>query len=283
MPLPAQLYRPKKDVHKNTFGHVLILAGSRNMAGACALTSLAALRSGAGLVTIGIPASLNGIIQKKISNEIMTLPLKETKDQTISNSAWNQLKNEINRFDAIALGPGLTINPSTQNFILKIIGQSTQPLIIDADAINALAGKTDCLNFLDTPKILTPHPGEMARLLQCPKSQLENNRREAVKSFIRKYNSCTLLLKGHETLVAHAEKKIYTNTTGNAGMAKAGCGDVLTGIIASFVAQGLMPFEAAKYGCYVHGLAGDFASQRKSKTSMIAGDIIDELDNVFKK
>jgi NAD(P)H-hydrate epimerase len=282
MRLPAPLSRPNPNVYKNKFGHVLILAGSRGMLGASALTGLAAMRSGAGLTTIGIPASLNLTLQKKIASVIMTLPLNETKKQTLAISAYNQIKKLLPRFSAIALGPGLSEQPSTQKLILKIIGTAHQPLVIDADALNALVGNLNVLKKIKNIKILTPHAGEMARLLKIKREAVESNREEIAKDFARKYE-CVLILKAHHTIVASPEGKVYINRYGNAGMATAGSGDVLTGILVAFLAQGLGEFEAAKLGTFIHGNAGDIAAKVKTKAAMIASDIIDYIPAAFKK
>jgi NAD(P)H-hydrate epimerase len=274
MRLPTLLSRRKSKVHKNQFGHVLVLAGSKRMLGAAALASLAAIRSGAGLVTLGVPESLNAAAHKKISNTIMTFPLKETRAQTLALSAFKQIQSSFSSYDAIAIGPGLSGNPGTQQLIRKIIETSPLPLVIDADALNALCGSLKSLVKTKTVKILTPHPGEMSRLIGQPIRSIEKKRSKAALAFAQKYH-CTLLLKGAKTVVASPEKKIYTNTTGNAGMATAGSGDVLTGMIAAFVAQGLSGFEAAKCGAYLHGKAGDLAAKAKTRLSMIATDIIE--------
>jgi len=276
MRLPTPLLRRKSNVYKNQFGHVLILAGSRQMLGAGALSSLAAMRSGAGLVTLGIPQSLNATVQKKVSNAVMTLPLAQTRNQTLAFSAFKQIKDSYSKYNAIALGPGLSENPSTQRLILRIIETSPLPLIIDADALNALCRHLNILTKSSTVKILTPHPGEMSRLTKTKKSAIEKNRKAAADTFAKKHH-CTLLLKGAQTIVASFGKKIYTNTTGNSGMATAGSGDVLTGMIAAFLAQGLTAFDAAKYGAYLHGKAGDYAAKNKTRLSMIASDIIEYI------
>jgi len=282
MRLPTPLLRRKSNVYKNQFGHVLILAGSRRMLGAAALTSLAAIRSGSGLVTLGIPQSLNSIVQKKITNVVMTLPLMETKNQTLALEANRQLKKTYSSYSAIAIGPGLSQNPSTKKLILKIIGESPLPLIIDADALNALCGNLTTLTKTKTIKILTPHPGEMARLIKKAKNSIEKDRRGVACAFARKYH-CNVLLKGSKTVVASPQQRIYTNTkTGNAGMATAGSGDVLTGMIAAFVAQGLTGFDAAKYGAYMHGKAGDLAAKSKTRLSMIASDIIENIPKAIR-
>ncbi len=276
MRLPTPLLRHKKNVHKNTFGHIFILAGSKCMVGAAALSSLAAMRSGAGLVTLGIPQSLNSIVQKKISNVIMTRPLKETKEQSLAFEAYRQVQESYASYDAIAIGPGLSLHKSTQKFICKVIATSSKPLIIDADALSALNGNLDVLKQTATLKILTPHPGEMARLAGLSKPAIEKNRLNIAKKFAQNHQ-CVLLLKGNQTIVASAQGKIYVNKTGNPGMATAGSGDVLTGMIAAFIGQGMEDFEAVKYGAYFHGKAGDFASQSKTRVSMIASDIIENI------
>lgn len=281
MRLPTPLLRSNKNVHKNTFGHLLILAGSRRMLGAAALSSLAAARSGAGLVTVGIPRSLNSTLQKKISNVVMSLPLNETREQSLSKSAYLQIKRILKNYSAIAIGPGLSSNKSTQELVLKLIETSKIPMIIDADALNALAKHISSLKKGKTLKVLTPHPGEMARLLRTTKNSVEKNRRKTATDFAKKHN-CVLLLKGPETIVADSKGKIFINKTGNAGMATAGTGDVLTGMIGALLAQGLSGFDAAKYGSYLHGKAGNFTAKRKSKLAMIASDIIDDISKAVK-
>lgn len=281
MRLPTPLSRRRSNVHKNQFGHVLILAGSKRMLGAAALTSLAAIRSGAGLVTLGVPKSLNASAHKKISNTIMTLPLKETSGQTLAFSCFKQIRDSYSSYNAIAIGPGLSNNSSTLQLIRKIIETSVLPLIIDADALNALCKSLKSLIKTNTLKILTPHPGEMSRLIGQQKRSIEKNRREIASAFAQKYN-CVLLLKGAKTIVASPGRKVYTNTTGNAGMATAGSGDVLTGMIAAFIAQGLSGFEAAQYGAYLHGKAGDLAAKAKARLSMTASDIIECIPKAIK-
>jgi len=282
MPLPTPLLRKNKNAHKNDFGHVLIIAGSKRMLGAAALSALAAMRSGSGLVTLGVPKSLNNVLQKKIAHVVMTLPLNETKDQSISLSAFEQIKSQYPKFDAIAIGPGMSTHPNTQKLILKVIGTSPKPLIIDADALNALGGHCDILKKTKTTKVLTPHPGEMSRLIKKRKSEIEVNRNLIAKQFADQFN-CTLLLKGSQTVVATKGKQTYVNKTGNSGLATAGSGDVLTGIITAFIGQGLTPHEAARLGAWVHGTAGDLCVKAKTKVSLIASDLCDCLPLSFKK
>ena len=274
MRLPTPLLRLKKNVYKNQFGHVLILAGSGRMLGAAALSGLAAMRSGAGLVTVGVPQSLNPALQKKLSPVIMTLPLAETSEHTLSLRAWKSLAAQLSRFDAVALGPGLTTHPSTRNFILKVISSAPNPLVIDADALNALSGRLDILKKSSSTKVLTPHPGEMARLLDITKAAIELDRRGSAAT-LSQITQTVVLLKGARTVIASPGRKYAVNSTGNAGMATAGSGDVLTGMIAAFLGQGLNAFEAARWGAYLHGLAGDLAANKKTRMALIASDIID--------
>ncbi len=271
----------KQDSHKGNFGHLFILAGSRGFSGAACLCAESALRSGAGLVTVGIPESLHGIVGVKLT-EAMTKPLPQTKSGTLSLKAFTQLKNFFQRIDILAIGPGLSQEVETQQLIRKIISEIDIPMVIDADGLNALEGKLELLKKNTAMKIITPHPGEMARILGISIDEVQKNRRILAKRFSCRYNMVTIL-KGYRTVVADSSGKTYLNTTGNPGMAKAGTGDVLTGIIAAFCAQGAAAFEAAKAAVYVHGLAADLALKEKGKVSLLASDIIDTLPEVFKK
>lgn len=252
------------------------------MLGASALCGHAAMRAGAGLVTLAVPKSLNASLHKKISSVIMTLPLKETSSQTFSFAAYMELRRKLKNYTAIVIGPGLSENPSTQRFIYKIIESAIQPLVIDADALNAVAKNLRYLKKTKREMILTPHPGEMARLISKSKAPIEKTRVKQAKNFAKKYG-CTLILKGHQTIVAHPQMKSYMNETGNPGMATAGSGDVLAGIVGAFLAQGLSSFQAAKWATYIHGKAGDIAAKAKSKAAMIATDIIDNIPEAIKK
>lgn len=276
MRLPAHLLHRKPNAYKNQFGHVCVLAGSPGMMGAAALTSLAAMRCGAGLVTVGVPKSLNAVLQRKVAPVVMTWPLAETRTQTLSLSALTQIKQSFAKFDVFAIGPGLSVHASTRRFIQGLVGSSPRPLVIDADALNALGGHLDILTKTNTPKVLTPHPGEMSRLMGTSVKRIEENRSKIAQTVARKYN-CVVLLKGHRTVVAATGRKVYINKTGNPGMATAGSGDVLTGMIAAFIAQGLSGFEAARCAAYLHGKAGDLAAREKTTLAMIAADIIDQI------
>lgn len=279
MRLPTPLLRRNCHAHKNTFGHVLVVAGSRNMLGAAALTGLAAMRSGAGLVTVAVPEGLNNPLQKKVSHVIMTLPVKQTREGTFSGKAFPEIKKFSERCQSLAVGPGLTQNSETQELVRQILRSIHLPTVIDADALNAVARLP---RFGNRKYVLTPHPGEMARLTGRSKAWVENNRKECAISFARKHQ-VVLLLKGHRTVIASPDGKTYINKTGNPGMATAGSGDVLTGMIAALMGQGLEAFPAACWGAYLHGLAGDKAAARGTPASLLATDIIETIPLIFKK
>ena len=252
------------------------------MLGAACLTSLAAMRAGAGMVTAAVPKGLNLTLQKKISHVIMTLPVSQTRGMAFSFSAAKEILKRISKFNVVAIGPGLSLDPSTVEFVRRIVRECSLPMVVDADALNALARHTDILLKAKGPRILTPHPGEMSRLMRTTVGAAsgrpikENDRKRISLAFAKKYK-VVLVLKGHRSVVASPDGKIYTNTTGNAGMATAGAGDVLTGMIAAFLAQGMPPFDAAKWGVLLHGKAGDRAAKKHGKAGMIATDIIDGL------
>ena len=250
------------------------------MLGAVALSSLSAMRSGAGLVTAAIPKGSNLALQKKISNVVMSCPLAQTKDGAFSLKAYDQLKKIWGQYDALAIGPGIGREPATQKFALKLICDCPKPLVVDADALFALAGHVDILKKAKGPRILTPHTGEMSRLTGQSGKVIEAHRSKIACDFAHQYN-CVLLLKGHQTVVASSDGKSYVNKTGNVGMATAGSGDVLTGMITAFLGQGMNGFDATKYGAYYHGKAGDLAAVKKTKVSMIASDIIEQIPYAF--
>ena len=267
--------------HKGDYGHVFILAGSAGLTGAAYLTSQASLLSGSGLVTLGIPKSLNSIMEVKLT-EVMTKPLAETKDLTLSLRAFWQIRSTLAQFDALAIGPGLSEHPETKKLVHKLLSSLSKPLVLDADGINALVGNLKVLNKVKVELIITPHPGEMARLLNLKVAQIQKNRSKIAKDFAKKYK-LVVVLKGHRSVVANRAGEIYINKTGNPGMASGGCGDVLTGIITSFLGQGISPFLAAKLAVYVHGLAADIAVKENGEISLIATDILDKLPQALKK
>jgi NAD(P)H-hydrate epimerase len=270
MQLPAPLLRKSRNVHKNTFGHVLVIGGSETMLGAGCLSALAALRSGAGLVTLAVPKALIAIAQSKVNNCIMVEDVKKA------------IKNKgLLDYSAVAIGPGLGREPAKVKLVQRIIKTSQVPLVIDADALFAVAHNPIILQTNHIQKVLTPHPGEMSMIAKISKIEIQDDRRKAARDFANLYD-CTVLLKGHHTVVASKGKKLYINKTGNPGMATAGSGDVLTGMIAAFLAQNLSAHDAARLGAYLHGRAGDLAVTRISKASLIASDLIDFIPEAMK-
>lgn len=274
--MPALLSRSDPRASKKDFGHLLIIAGSPTMLGAAALSALAAMRSGAGLVTAAVGRNLNLTLQKKISNAVMTMPLAQNRTGAFSFKAFEQLNKTWERFDAIAIGPGIGRCPDTLQLARQVIIHCPKPLVVDADALYALAGFADILRKAKGARVLTPHAGEMSRLTGHAVVENQAARSKVACDFAMSHH-CVVLLKGHHSVVASSEGKTYINRTGNAGMATAGSGDVLTGMITAFLGQGMSPFDAAKYGAYYHGRAGDLAITQRSKFSLIATDIIDSI------
>ncbi len=281
MRLPARLFNRKADSHKGDFGHVFILAGSERFVGAACLCAQSAMRAGAGLVTLGIPRSLHPIAASKLT-EAMTLALPETKNKSLSKGALREIKDFSKKAGCLLMGPGLSDDPETQQLIRDLIVEIDLPLVLDADALGALSGHLAILKSLKNKAVLTPHPGEMARLCGLCVDEVQASRNKVANDFAFRYNN-TLILKGHRTVVASPHKKCYTNTSGNPGMATAGSGDCLAGILAAFLAQGLEAYAASCAAVYIHGLAGDLAAREKTQISLIASDIIEYLPKAFKK
>lgn len=269
------LTNEKPDTHKGTRGHLLIIAGSTGKTGAAALTAMGALRAGAGLVTVGIPASLNNTMECKLT-EAMTVPLPETKGGTLSYTALDDILRLASDKTAIAIGPGLSTNPETVRLVCEIIKRCSLPIVIDADALNAISMNQETLDLLDPRKILTPHPGEMGRLTGLTTKDIQKNRLNISREFARK-RRCNLVLKGAGTIVAEPNGVLNINSTGNPGLATGGTGDVLTGIISGLLARGLSEVKAATAGVYLHGLAADAYAKEHGESGMIASDILDIL------
>ncbi|MFH1519926.1 MAG: NAD(P)H-hydrate dehydratase [Candidatus Omnitrophota bacterium] len=279
MQLPVQLLKRKPDTHKGDYGHLLVLGGSRGLSGAVCLAARAALKIGTGLVTVGVPRSLNNIFELKLT-EVMSLPLAD-KGGALSQEAFGAIKKFLKKVDLIVVGPGAGLRVSTKKLIIRVISEIDKPLIVDADALTALATNLEVLSKRKTKTlILTPHLGEFSRLLRLDIGKIKKNRKELVKEFALRHN-LTLVLKGHHTLVSNG-KETYENKTGNPGMATAGSGDVLSGIVAGLASQGIDQFEAAKFAVYLHGLAGDYAAEDKTENCLIASDIIEYLPRAIK-
>ncbi len=274
---------PKRtpEAHKGDFGRILIIAGSAGYTGAAYLTSQAAMRSGSGLVTLAIGRTLYPIMASKLT-EVMIKPYFETKDYSLSLLAEKELINFSEKCDAIAIGPGISQNKETQHLVRNLVAKLNKPVILDADGINSFVGHLDELKAAKTQLVLTPHPGELARLTGKDIGDIQNSRKDIALSFANEYNT-VLVLKGHNTIVARPDGEFYINETGNAGMASGGVGDVLTGVIASFIGQGCEAFTASMLGVYFHGLAGDEAVKEKGPLGLIATDILNKLPEVLKK
>ena len=274
--------------HKGDYGYVLCVGGSRGMSGAIVLAGLAALKTGAGLVRCAVADSVLPTVAA-LSAEIMTAPLAEDRFGRISLDAYREIMRLSTAATVVALGPGLGRSLGLTALVAKLYREIAKPMIVDADALNALAerrlferqfGETGQAEFLpEFPRILTPHPGEFARLLGHPVPKEEpatqKERIKLVRDFAERTGTITLL-KGHETIITDG-KSTTINHTGNPGMATGGSGDVLTGIIAGLVAQHLSPWDAAVLGTHLHGAAGDRAAEKLGQASLTAGTIIDAL------
>ncbi|MGH7197368.1 MAG: NAD(P)H-hydrate dehydratase [Candidatus Omnitrophota bacterium] len=281
LPRKFPLLPRKKRTDKSDYGHVLVLAGSKGLSGAAKLASRAALVSGSGLVTLGVPQSLEGLMARALT-EVMPLGLPETKGGALSPSAYGKIAGFIKKrkINALAVGPGLSQDVRTGSLVRKLVKNAVVPVVLDADGLNSFRKRVSLLRGRKTSLVLTPHQREFERLFGKPWPENEDARIRLAKKLSRFYD-VVLLLKGHRTLVVHGDR-VYVNKTGNPGMAKGGTGDVLTGIIASFIAQGLDPFSAAVWAVTVHGRAGDAAAKVKGQLGLVASDLIDHLPGVLK-
>ncbi|HYA85566.1 MAG TPA: NAD(P)H-hydrate dehydratase [Nitrospirota bacterium] len=269
------------DAHKGDFGHLLVVAGSPGKAGAAAMTAKSALRTGSGLVSVGTPNGLVPIIQQQVF-ESMCIPSAESIDGTIGLGAETELLKVAAKMSACAIGPGLSTHYETVTMVRSFLQQITIPVVIDADGLNALIGYLDVLRKTRGPVIMTPHPGEMARLLNITISDVQKDRIGIATSFAAKHK-VTLVLKGAGTVVANPDGLVYINTTGNPGIATGGTGDALTGMIGGLLAQGYSSLQSACLGVYLHGLAGDLAAKEKGESGMITGDLIEKIPQALQE
>lgn len=279
--LVGMLGRRERDAHKGDFGHLLVVAGSPGKAGAAVMTAKSALRTGTGLVSVGTPNGLVPVIQQQVF-ESMCIPAAESIDGTIGLGAENELLKAAAKMNACAIGPGLSTHYETVKMVRNFLQLITIPVVIDADALNALTGSLDVLKKTRGPVIMTPHPGEMARLLGISISEVQKDRIGIATVFAAKYK-VTLVLKGACTVVANPDGLVYVNTTGNPGMATGGTGDALTGMIGSLLAQGHASLQSACIGVYLHGRAGDLAAKEKGEAGMIAGDLIEKIPQALQE
>jgi NAD(P)H-hydrate epimerase len=270
----------RPDTHKGDYGHLLVIAGSVGKTGAAAMACQAALRMGAGLVTLAIPKSLNPIMEMKLT-EVMTEPLPETPKQTLSLRAFSAIVRLCENKKAVVMGPGLGTYKETQSLVLKLIRTLDLPIILDADGLTALATQLKTLPATNRSLILTPHPGEMARLIRSTVKEVLENRLGLSKNFAQSQH-VHLVLKGHPTLVASPKGEIFINPTGNPGMASGGTGDVLTGMIGGLICQGFDILPSLQASVFLHGMAGDEATEEIGEKSLIATDIIEKLPALLK-
>jgi NAD(P)H-hydrate epimerase len=276
------LPKRRPDGHKGIFGSVLVVAGGKGYSGAACLTSLGAIVTGAGLVRLCFPENINTAVEKKLT-EVIKVSLPATIEGTLAVKGYNQIKEIAQNSTVLAIGPGVTTNEETKQLIQKVIGSANLPMVIDADGLNNVT-----LDFLlRIPKqkrlnvIITPHPGEFSRLISVPVNLINKNRIDIVRDWTKKL-SMIIVLKGVPTVIGTPDGNVYVNPTGNSGLAKGGSGDVLTGMIAGFIAQGAKPDIAANLGVYLHGFAADLAVKNTTEYSLVASDLIKTLPNALK-
>jgi len=272
--------------HKGDFGHVLLVAGSRGKTGAAALGGRAAMRMGAGLVTVATPASSQPVVASMVP-EIMAEPLPETDTGALSSRAldYGRFAKLLEGKTVLAMGPGLTTHPETAQFVRAALEQFDLPLVLDADALNSLVGQLDALRHRRSRRVvLTPHPGEMGRLLGTTTTEVQRQRVEVAQKFARDFD-VFVILKGHRSLVASPDGQVWVSPTGNPGMASGGTGDVLTGMVAGALAQfpQAPPAEAACLAVFLHGLAGDSAAGIQGEQGLIASDVIEALPAAWRR
>ena len=284
---PLTLLAPRRaDSHKGDYGRVLVIGGSRGMAGAAGLAGLAALRSGAGLVAVATPGSVQAVVAS-YSPCYTTVPLVEDDDGIIDLANVVDLAAAGERFDAWAIGPGLGQSAGVAELVAQLYRSVPRPMVVDADGLNglvaALKRNPQAMNKPAGPRILTPHPGEFARLAgQSPKGGAPERAEQAAALCRRDETGQTVvILKGHESIISDGQR-FAVNRTGNPGMATGGTGDCLTGIVAALLGHGLSAWDAARLAAHVHGLAGDVAAEALGEVSLIASDVVDFLPAAFK-
>jgi ADP-dependent NAD(P)H-hydrate dehydratase / NAD(P)H-hydrate epimerase len=275
--LPA---RPA-EAHKGSYGHLLVVAGSVGRTGAAVLACLGALRSGTGLVTCATPASQQPVVAAQLP-EPMTEPLPETAARTISAKSVERIVELLSRMDALALGPGIGLDPETRAAVQTLVREVERPMVIDADALTALAGKPGLCRDAPAPRLLTPHPGEAARLLGSSIVEVQADRIASARRLAAD-SGAIVALKGAQTVVASPDGRVTLNPTGNPGMATGGTGDVLTGVTGGLLAQGVVPTAALAAAVYLHGLAGDLAAAERGQAGLVAGDVANALPAAIRR
>ncbi|MGN0500179.1 MAG: NAD(P)H-hydrate dehydratase [Ruminococcus sp.] len=269
------------DANKGTLGSLLCICGSYGMAGAAIMAGKAALRCGIGLLKTAVPKSIYPICSSNILESVY-FPLEETKSGAISDKNTDFLLSECEKSSAVLIGCGLSVCEDTRAVVKAVITNCTKPLVIDADALNCICNEPEILKSLKAPAIITPHPGEMARLINSTPREVNSDRENTAINFAKRYGVITVL-KGAGTIIASPDGKAYINHTGNSGMATGGSGDVLAGIIGSMLAQGANPFRAAAAGVFLHGTAGDIAAEKLGRISMLPTDMTELLPDAFQR
>jgi hydroxyethylthiazole kinase-like uncharacterized protein yjeF len=274
---------PARDprAHKGSVGRVLVVGGSVGLTGAVALAARAASRSGAGTVQAAVPKSLNDLLEVKLTEE-MTVPLPETAERTLSMAALEPLLARASDADAVTLGSGLSRHRESAELARRVLAELERPVVVDADGLNACEGQAELIARASWPRVLTPHLGEMRRLTGVDTAQIEARRIDLTREWAQRWR-CVLVLKGAPTVTASAEGQAAVNPTGNAGLATAGTGDVLTGVVASLLARGLSPYDAARLGVFLHGMAGDLAAAEKGPIGLVASDVIERLPHAIQE
>jgi len=278
--LHGLLPRRRRDSHKGTYGHVLLVGGSTGYSGAIALAAMTAARSGVGLVTALVPRSVAPVVAGLVP-EAMIHPGKQTRSGSLAADSLADWGRDPDEFDAVLVGPGLSQCPSSRTLVEQLLGSTGKPIVVDADAVNVCRDRLDVFRDVKGAVVLTPHPGEMARLLGCSTADVQADRK-GVTARAAEATGAVVVLKGAGTLVAAEGRPTHVNLTGNPGMATGGTGDVLGGLVAGLLAQGLDPFDAARMAVYLHGRAGDNAAWRTSQAGILAGDLVEEIANVFR-
>lgn len=269
------------DSNKGTLGSLLCICGSYGMAGAAIMAGKAALRCGIGLLKIAVPKSIYPVCATNILESVY-YPLEETSNGVISSKNTDFLLEMCEKSSAVVIGCGLSVCDDTKNLVQSVITNCKKPLVIDADALNCICNKLEILKNLKAPAIITPHPGEMARLLHSTPKTVNSSRENTAINFAKKFGVVTVL-KGAGTIITSPDGEVYINHTGNSGMATGGSGDVLSGIIGSLLAQGAAPINAAAAGVFLHGTIGDLAAEKLGKISMLPTDMIDMIPTAYLK
>ncbi len=274
---------PQRPAYANKYsvGSLLCVCGSYSMAGAAVLCAKAALRMGAGLVRMAVPESIYPIVSASVP-EAVFLVLPESESGAVSAKGAREITKYADKADAVLVGCGSKMCEDTKSLVLSLVSECKKPLILDADGINAVAKHINVLRDRVYPTVLTPHEGEMSRLTGLPTVYIRENRAEVAQNFADEYG-VTLVLKGKDTLITAKNAECFQNPTGNAGMAVAGSGDVLAGMIASLIAQGTDATQGAVAGAYLHGLAGDMAKEELTEYSLIPSDIIERIPKAIKE